>query len=185
MRYAIITSDLQYAALYKDAERERAVRAFLPGQIAFLQKARLLQVPIFHLVLVGRDDDPREVGKRPEQSFKREAFGSKIIKEVVDEKDIVIEKPKDSGFYQTNLEAKLRELGVDTVVLTGMQAQVCIQTTAADASFRDFRVLVPRDGITSTYREDVERALQWLAIYFASVSSYADLIEMFQQENIA
>src|SRR5262249_25955439 len=89
--------------------------------------------------------------------------------------DHIIEKNKDSGFYETDLDQKLKELDVETVIITGMQTQICVQTTAADAFFRGYQVIVPPDGVVSAQDEDKTRALDWLGSYCATIMDVADL----------
>jgi nicotinamidase-related amidase len=73
--------------------------------------------------------------------------------------DYFVLKPKHSGFFSTPLDILLRYLGVDTVVLTGFAADICILLTANDAYMRDYRVVVPRDCVASNTRAKTEFAL--------------------------
>lgn len=185
MKYAIVTNDLQFAAAYKHEERKKSVESFLPGMVAFLKQARKLGLPVFHLALVTEADDPRAVGVPEEKSFVRGSIGAQILEEVYSPSDIVLEKPKDSGFFKTNLEEQLRQLEVDTLIICGMQAQICIQTTAADAHFRDFDVIVPKEGVVSTRPEDVERALKWLAGYCAKILTYKEIFDLVSDKEVS
>jgi nicotinamidase-related amidase len=73
--------------------------------------------------------------------------------------DYFVLKPKHSGFFSTPLDILLRYLGVDTVVLAGFAADICILLTANDAYMRDYRVVVPRDCVASNTRAKTEFAL--------------------------
>lgn len=61
--------------------------------------------------------------------------------------DYFVIKPRISGFYATNLQVLLPELGVTALVLTGMAADICVLFTAADAHMRQYRLWVPSDCI--------------------------------------
>src|SRR5947207_379556 len=74
---------------------------------------------------------------------------------VVDERDVVVEKPRFGAFYGTDLEAILRSHGVDTVIISGIATDVCCDTTAREANSRDFRVLFLID-VTDTVGEGTE-----------------------------
>ena len=87
-----------------------------------------------------------------------------------------MKKRKDSGFYETALDEILRGLGCDTILLGGMQAQICIQTTAADGYFRGYNVVAVDDCITSTREEDKQRALEWISSYCGKVMSSQDIV---------
>jgi len=57
-------------------------------------------------------------------------FGTQIIEEFVpEESDIVIDKPAQSVFIGTNLEALLKEKGISHLLFTGVTTQCCILAT--------------------------------------------------------
>jgi len=51
---------------------------------------------------------------------------------------------------------------VDTVVLTGVLTNICIQHTAADAYFRGYRVVVPTDCVNALTPEEQETSLAFM-----------------------
>jgi nicotinamidase-related amidase len=184
IKFAVVTNDLQVAAANVDPDRQAAVDAFMPRQVAFLQQMRQLDVPVIHMQLIVSDDDPRNEGTPDELRFTRGSKGSAMLPEVLAPNDLVLPKPKDSGFFETELDATLKELGVQAIVITGMQAQICVQTTAADAHFRGYGVLVPSDCVVSTRADDVERALQWLASYCATVLTSEQIVQLMENGSI-
>ncbi len=181
-KYAIITNDLQFAAANKHKERKNSVEAFLPIQKNILEKMRELEIPVIHLQLVVSESDPRSQNIPDEQKFTKGSKGVQILGEVLEDSDLIIEKPKDSGFFETTLDETLKKYDVDTVIITGMQTQICVQTTAADAYFRGYKVIVPSDAVVSTRPEDTQKALDWMAGYCAKVLPSIDIIEMIQNE---
>ena len=70
--------------------------------------------------------------------------------------DYILDKTRYSSFYNTNLEVILRGLQVDTLIVCGVTTEICVESTIRDAYFRDFRILVPEDGVAAT---DVDRHL--------------------------
>jgi len=60
--------------------------------------------------------------------------------------DFFVHKRRFSAFYSTDLELLLRNLGVDTVIIGGVATNVCCESTARDAFFRDFKVIFLSDG---------------------------------------
>ena len=69
------------------------------------------------------------------------------------DQDYFVLKPKHSGFFSTTLDTLLEYLGVKTVILTGMAANICVLFTANDAFMRDLRLVVPIDCIASNTQE--------------------------------
>jgi nicotinamidase-related amidase len=58
-------------------------------------------------------------------------------------------KTRDDAFFGTDLEARLRNLGVDRLVLAGVSTHSCIALTAAGAYARDLEVILAKDAIAS------------------------------------
>ena len=77
-----------------------------------------------------------------------------------EEDDYFVLKPKHSGFYSTQLDILLRYLGTRTLILTGIQANICVLFTANDAYMRDYAIVVPPDCVASTDPADAEHAVE-------------------------
>ena len=58
----------------------------------------------------------------------------------------VLCKPRWSAFYRTDLDALLRDAGVDTVVVAGCNLPNCPRATLFDASERDYRTVLVTDA---------------------------------------
>lgn len=78
------------------------------------------------------------------------------------EQDLFVLKPKHSGFYGTTLEILLRQLKIDTLILTGIAGDVCVLFTANDAYMRGFNLYVPRDCVASVEPEANEYTLRYM-----------------------
>ena len=63
--------------------------------------------------------------------------------------DIEIEKPLYSSFVGTDLDARLRARGVDTLVVAGFTTDCCVDSTVRDAFHRDYDVFVVADACAS------------------------------------
>ena len=73
--------------------------------------------------------------------------------------DYVVLKPKHSAFFSTTLDLLLRYLRTRTLVIGGFTADRCVLFTASDAYLRDFRIVVPSDGVASLDRGANQLAL--------------------------
>ena len=62
------------------------------------------------------------------------------------ESDIVIPKRRYNGFFQTDLDLTLRELGVDTLIAFGCDTNICVLQTLAGAYFLGYKTVVPADA---------------------------------------
>ena len=54
--------------------------------------------------------------------------------------DVIIDKPRHSAFFSTDLDLILRSWGIDEVLIAGFTINVCCLATAYDAVARDYRV---------------------------------------------
>ena len=91
---------------------------------------------------------------------------SKVI--APEEGDYLIQKQMYSGFFETHLESLLKSLGVRNLVAVGFDTRICLGTTVTDAMYRNYRVVVLRDGCrTNEYPEtEAEGWANWLGIRF-------------------
>jgi nicotinamidase-related amidase len=73
--------------------------------------------------------------------------------------EIVVDKASYGAFCGTNLERMLRGRGVDTVVLAGVTADVCVHTTLREAYDRWFDCHYVADAI-SCFDPEIRRACE-------------------------
>jgi nicotinamidase-related amidase len=74
--------------------------------------------------------------------------------------DYFVLKPKHSGFYATTLDVLLEYLKVDTLIITGIAANICVLFTANEAYMRDYRLYVPADCVASNSTEETDYSLR-------------------------
>lgn len=83
----------------------------------------------------------------------------------------VVLKHRYSAFYDTDLGTVLRCLGIGDVVVSGVLTNLCCESTARDAYFRDHRVFFPADANGSATEEMHLASLLNLAFGFATVTA--------------
>ena len=86
-------------------------------------------------------------------------------------------KHRYSAFYNTDLETVLRCLKVEDLVITGIMTNLCCESTARDAYFRDYRVFFLADGTGSVSEELHLATLLNLAFGFAYVTTAEAIAE--------
>jgi ureidoacrylate peracid hydrolase len=95
--------------------------------------------------------------------------------------EICITKHRYSAFWGTSLDLILRQNGIRTVVLAGIATEVCVESTARDAFFKDYRVVVPEDCVASYSDERQKAALTVIARSFGIVGSASDIISVWHR----
>jgi biuret amidohydrolase len=114
--------------------------------------------------------------------------GVEVVDELAPAKgEIVIRKSRYSAFYNTDLETVLRTKGITTLIIGGVATNICCESTARDAMFRDYRVIFLADGNAALDlpdlgwgaigHEEVQRVvLSTLAAGFCEVATVRDVI---------
>ncbi|MBO8181252.1 MAG: cysteine hydrolase [Archaeoglobus sp.] len=142
---AIIVVDMQKDFCYPDGAlyAGEGVKEIFPPLKAVIKKARGRFPIIFTQDWHRKDDNEFKIW--PPHCVMN-AEGAEIIDELeAKEEDYYIKKRRYSAFYGTDLELVLRELNVDTLILSGVLTNICVLHTAADAVSRGYKVKLFKD----------------------------------------
>jgi maleamate amidohydrolase len=94
--------------------------------------------------------------------------------------DVVIVKKRYSAFFGTRLDELLDQLGVDSLILAGINTHACIRTTAIDAYQRDWPVILALDCIDSYDREHHEISLRYMRDKIAAMKSNEEIKQLLE-----
>jgi ureidoacrylate peracid hydrolase len=159
-RAALIVIDMQND--FCDPERTPMSVPMLPRLKAFIADARRAQVRvIFAQVLHDESNESDVWNERPRHPAVLGTPGADFHPDFVPlTDDYVIEKTRYSAFIRTNFEADLRAMGIETLIMTGIATNVCVESTARDAYQRDFRVVMVEDCCATMSQEAHEATLE-------------------------
>ncbi len=186
---ALITIDTQRDTLDGGALEIAGTSAALGAMRALAQAYRRARRPIVHVVRLyepdGSNVDPcrRAAVERGARMLATGAAGTQLADELLPAGEteldgqlllaggvqrlaageVAIYKPRWGAFYDTPLEAHLRERAVTTLVFCGCNFPNCPRTSIYEASERDFRVVLARDAISGLY-ERGERELRAIGV---------------------
>ena len=107
-------------------------------------------------------------------------WGAEFYRVSPEDGDLVVEKHRHSAFIGTGLDPMLRDRGIRTVVMAGVQTHVCIESSLRDASARGYYVVVPGDLVGSFDRDLHDKTLRCVEMHFGDVVDSVDLIEMWR-----
>ena len=95
------------------------------------------------------------------------SWGWRIVDELEPRQDEpVIRKVRYDAFYGTHLDHFLRLWGVDTLIVCGTVANICVHYTAASAALRWYDVIIPKDATSALAPFDLESSLRQTAFLF-------------------
>ena len=116
-----------------------------------------------------RDVDAVKMTDRPHM-WSRDSFEHQIVDQLAPLPDnLVIDKNASSPFNGSAIDQLLRNMNIDTLVVTGMATEMCVETTSRDAADRGYNVIVVEDAVATFYEEHHRAALSALARVFAQV----------------
>lgn len=85
--------------------------------------------------------------------------------------DIVLPKPRYSGFYNTPLDSMLRARGIRSLIFTGIATNVCVESTLRDGYHREYFGIVLADATHQAGPPSLqEGALRNIETFFGWVS---------------
>ena len=89
------------------------------------------------------------------------SWGAEIVDELKPEKDdYVVKKLRYDAFFGTSLDYYLQVKGIDTLVITGTVANICVLHTAGSAALRWYKIVVHNDGISAITEFDYYATLR-------------------------
>jgi ureidoacrylate peracid hydrolase len=89
----------------------------------------------------------------------RDTWNTAVISELRPrDGDVAIYKHRFSGFYETELDAVLKKLGIKCLIVTGCTTSVCVESTVRDAMFRDYQCVLLADCMGEPIGNDLPRS---------------------------
>lgn len=173
MQRDFIDADGAFAGLGADLSMYPAMR---PRLAALLDAARSAEVLVVHIqmtALPGRgSDSPAQLRFNLRMHSSLRAGGPALRYTEVGTPgrefaaeflprpgELVVPKWRSSAFFGTNLDLLLRSNGIKTVLVTGCTTEGCVESTARDALFSDYYVVVVEDCVASDDRRQHEASL--------------------------
>jgi biuret amidohydrolase len=174
-----------FGALGEAVQRHRTI-----GHIArVLEAARTVNIPIFYLTVARRADSGGgtanclllALGRKGEPLLpgsKRQAVVEDLAPR---EHDYVLTRFHGvTPFHGTELDSLLRNLGVRTVVTTGVSVNVGVTGLTIEAVNNGYQVVIPRQAVTGTPDEYVDAVLTHTLRLLATVTSVDDVVAAWQ-----
>lgn len=192
---ALVTQELQGAVVGPDAGlgvlAAEARREALPNIARLLPVARAAGVPVVHCLVQRRADGLGSnhnarlfaVGRKGVDITPGSA-GAALLDEFGPEpNDLVLRRWHGLGpMGGTDLDPILRNLGVTTVVVTGVSLNVAIPNLVMDAVNAAYRVVVPRDAVAGVPTDYGNAVIDNTLALLATITTTADLAAAWQSD---
>ena len=121
----------------------------------------------------------------------RDTWNSDVVDELKPESgDTVIYKTRFSGFYKTELDDKLKSMGIQCLIFTGCTTSVCVESTLRDAMFRDYSPVLLEDCTAEPIgyglpRSNYDASLLLVRLMFGWVSSSDEFVKSLASSTVS
>jgi nicotinamidase-related amidase len=154
MSKALVVIDVQKGMFGEPDYPPHEGEAVVDRIAALIDRARVAGTPIFFVQHSGDQDDSLFPGK---PGF---PFHDKLAPR--DSDDVTV-KTKSSAFHGTDFDARLKKVGIDHLIVTGMQSEDCVDSAVRGAYERGYKVTLVSDA-HSTFNTKVAKAKDIIAI---------------------
>jgi nicotinamidase-related amidase len=171
------------AAGFEDIARSFGDRLdLIVPNIRRLQDAfRGAQLEVIHVRIASMTSDGRDRGPSHKKLGYVAAPGSsnaEILPELAPAGDeLVFNKTAGSVFCATNIEYVLRNLGITTLVVTGIVTTGCVHTAVTDAADRGFHVILVEDGCGALVPEMHWASIRILRDVYAKILTTSEVLD--------
>jgi nicotinamidase-related amidase len=151
--------------------------ATIPAIAQLLERARAAALPVVFSQDTHGDGDP-EFAIWPAHAVEG-THGWEIVEALHPlPGDTVLRKPRYDAFYGTPLDHLLRQWGVETLVICGTVANICVHYTASSAALRWYGVVIPEDAVSALDPFDLAASLRQTTSLLAGRVTTAGGIEL-------
>jgi nicotinamidase-related amidase len=142
---ALVVIDVQHGVVKEAYQRDEV----LANIARLLEQARSTDTPVIYVqhhftegneMLYGADDWQIHPAVAPREG------------------ELIVHKASPDAFHETTLQAELEKLGIERLVMTGAQSEVCVETSARRAPAQGFNVTLVSDAHTTDDRKALSAA---------------------------
>lgn len=159
-----------------------AVKSMMPHLHQLISTARNHQVPVifiqtFHEKATDSAAWTRRSDGRSGEVCRTGTWGADFFEVTPLPDEIIVNKHRYSAFINTRLDSVLRTLGIETLVMTGVSTNVCVESTARHGFMLDYNIAFVADACAAFSQEAHDMTLVNIDGFFGSVMTTDQLIE--------
>ncbi|MDH6672998.1 ureidoacrylate peracid hydrolase [Paenibacillus sp. LBL] len=190
---AVIVVDVQNDYCHPEGALPRAgcdvsgVGEMMPKLHKLLQSAREFHVPVIFIQTLhekATDSDAwttRSSG-RSAHVCRRGSWGAEFYEVAPEQDDIIVNKHRYSAFVNTRLDSVLKTLKIETLIMTGVSTNVCVESTARDGFMLDYHIVLVADACASYSQSAHDMTLENIEGYFGKVSGVQHVIDIWMDK---
>lgn len=152
------------------------VEASVDTLVAFIGECRRHRMPVVFVRTIHSDWSDCDSWRRRLKgagkdllNCRPDSWGAEFYKICPLSIDFIVTKHRLSAFFASDLNLVLRSRGVETLLMTGVATNVCVETTARDAVNLDYRVILVEDCCGAFSDQEHASAITNISEYFGTV----------------
>ena len=109
---------------------------------------------------------------------RRGTWGTEIFGFAPRDSEVLVQKNRFSGFLNTPLNAILKNHGIETLIFTGVATNICVESTARDASILDYHVILAPDACATWYPDLQAATCKNIRLWFGKVADSKEITSL-------
>jgi ureidoacrylate peracid hydrolase len=199
---ALIVVDMQndFAATGGAMDREgfnvKMSQEMVPRLVQFIDEARKAKIPIIYIQNVYNSDQNWYLSEVWLEQATRKRNGSYIQRPVCVKgtwgwdfyggikplpSEVVVTKHRFSAFIDTDLDLILRSKKIETLIMTGIATNVCVETTARMGFLKDYYIVFVSDCCAAYKQHLHETTLENIESLFGQVVTAQEVVECWKE----
>ncbi len=166
---------------------ERGRDLVLPNLEALITRFRGIGAEVIYTVMENLTEDGRDRSLDYKLSgffIAKGSWEAKVVEQVAPGRDeILLPKTSSGVFNSTNIDYLLRNIGIETLVLTGFLTDQCVDHAVRDAADRGFYGVCVSDAVATHTQERHDSALRNFSGYCRTLTSAELLGEIDAAQN--
>ncbi|MDC0074059.1 cysteine hydrolase [Alphaproteobacteria bacterium] len=163
----------------------KKLQSAIPGTTRLINSARNYKIPIIYTQYVYQKNfvDGGWLVEGIMPALKdvnlcvKGSWDSQILDSLApDENDIIIEKNRPSAFISTQLDSIISAMKLESILVCGVTANMCVETTVRDSCQRDIKTFVAKDAIAEVDDDRMKLALMSMEYFFAKIMTVDEII---------
>lgn len=190
MQNGFVSKGGSYDLMGINVSKYRDVVPSLKRLIALCRKAK---IPIFYSQAVREESgidlltrSHRILPKSRSERIKRRpicirgSWDAEIVEELKPSlDDHVVIKRRDSVFQDTEVEVWLRSLGIDSIIFSGIDTSICVESSLRDAFNHGYDVVLISDATASNNQDHYRSTLDNIRNYYGLVMNLDEFVGNF------
>jgi nicotinamidase-related amidase len=162
-------------------EYDHRIKKAVKNAQKILKACRKKGYDVIHIKLGAQTSDPRHTAKINRKAnfiVPMDAEKGRFFDEVKPQKDeLIFPKTNGGAFTGTNLDFVLRNMDIESIILSGFLTDQCVLATALCGADIGYDVLLVEDACAGTTKENHEAVIRLAKDVFLKVKSTSELLK--------